>query len=193
MKRKVFGMHFLAVTLLIIGSLSGKANAALTVSNWNLTITSLTFDIDGTLHQEFVGPRDKLDIFVGELYNSNWINSGFLTGSIVDNGSTIAGSEVNAYAWNVSPDGDLAYLRYSPKWQTGNLFNYTVSFSGDFNPEGVDVTNLGVFWGLTSSRRWLQPELQVGTVIPEPSSALLLGFWAAGIAMIRRRNYELNM
>ncbi len=190
MKSNIFGMHFLAVTLLV--SLSAKSYAALTVSNWNLTINSLTFDINGTLHQEFVGPRDQIDIFVGELYNSNWINSGLLNGLIVDNGSTIAGSEVNAYAWSGSPDGDLAYLRYSLKWQTGNLFNYTVSFSGDFNPEGVDIANLGVFWGLNSSRRWLQPELQVGTVIPEPSSALLLGFGAVGLAMIRGRNCKVN-
>jgi len=192
MKYRIFGIQFLAVTLFIHISLSGEANGALIVSNWNLTTTSLTFDINGTLQQGYPGTHsaNQVDIFIGELFNSNWINSGFLTGFIIDRGSTVAGSEVYAYAWNGSPDGDLAYLRYLSRWQNGNLFNYTVSFSGNFNPSGVDATNLDVFWGLAGSR-WLQPELQVGTVIPEPSSALFLGF-SVWLALIRGRKYKIT-
>jgi hypothetical protein len=163
------------------------AGAALIVSNWNITPTTLSFDIIGTLDQTFSGNRDQTDIFIGELNNSNWAISAFLTGTITDNGSSIAGPNVITYAWNGSPDGDVAYLRYLSKWQTGNIFNYSVSYSGNFNPAAVDVSNLGVFWGLYSDR-WLQPQIQVGTAIPELSSIIYIACATFGMVILRRRS-----
>lgn len=179
-------MRTILFTLIVLNIIATETPAALTVSNWNITSTTLSFDITGTIDQPFTGNRDQLDIFVGELNNSSWAISSFITGTIIDNGSTIAGSQLTTYVWNGSPDGDVAYLRYGPKWQTGNMFNYSLSYTGNFDPSAVDAQNLGVFWGLYSNR-WLQPEIQVGTAIPEFSSTLLIAIGTGLITLIRRR------
>jgi hypothetical protein len=173
-------------TLIVLNILASDMRAALTVSNWNITSTTLSFDITGTIDQPFTGNRDQLDIFVGELNNSSWAISSFITGTIIDNGSSIAGTLVYAYVWNGSPDGDVAYLRYGPKWQTGNIFNYSLSYNGSFDPSAVEVQNLAVFWGLYSNRS-LQPEIQIGTAIPELSSTLLIAIGTFLITSIRSR------
>ncbi|MBN2161548.1 MAG: hypothetical protein JXR25_05920 [Pontiellaceae bacterium] len=168
----------------LLAGMTVAAQASLLVSNWELTDTTLSYDLTGTLDASFVGPEEQRYIFVGELGNSSWLNTSFASGEWVDNGSVLASSVSAVYMWNGGSDGDMVYTRCD-NWTTGDQLDLTISYTGSFNPEAVNASNLGVFWGQAGSS-WLQPENQVGSAIPEPATLAFVGIFGAGTLAVRR-------
>lgn len=98
MKPKHTKVATLAVTLITFGSLAGGANAALTITNFDLQSTSISFDISGTI--EGPAPSGGLSwlFFVDANGNGDYDDAPFQTATIAQNiavnGSTSAVSDI---------------------------------------------------------------------------------------------------
>ncbi len=186
----------MTVAISLFGSLAGGANAAISITNFNLSETSVTFDISGTF---LATPPPGM---FSCLFFAN-------PDIAADPGFTVSN---NLTATSASFSGTQALRSFSPSATGAAITNYgdyfLVAFENDFaTNEAINgsfsatwgtptftpsaVNSLDVYWGGNTAL----PDLQViesgvllTTVqVPEPTSALLLGLGSLCAAFRRSR------
>lgn len=192
MKHTLKSVRALAATLITFGSLAGGANAAVTISNVNITNTTFSVSFSGTL------PANSPSSTAGSILVVNpdqFENPGFVIGPTFTDSITqlFSGSQTASFAriGNAS-FGDYILLRFNSNLVANSTFSgvYSASFDSTvFDPSAVE--SLQFYWGgggNTSIPSWTVGGTFLGAAsVPEPTSALLLGFAALGIVASRRR------
>ncbi|MDB4300810.1 PEP-CTERM sorting domain-containing protein [bacterium] len=191
MKLKQTKVATLAATLITFGSLAGGANAALTITNFDLQSTSISFDISGTI--EGPAPSEGLSylFFVDANGNGDYDDAPFQTPTIAQNiavnGSTPAVSSM--WIENADITEDRITLHNDSLWNVGDVLSGSFSASWASPIDTAPLTNgMEVRWGRNKGTA-LQGTLQgTASAVPEPSSALLLGLSTLGVVARRKRN-----
>lgn len=173
----------LAATLISIGSLAGGANAAVVFQVYVDSPTTINITASGTLD----GPAPS------NLLNYLWIDApvGSPQLSLIPTGIFQVGSLNlgNSYVGYANPPYlNPIQLRFNYDLSEGDVFSFngTLTSSSAHNLTNENLDGVNIYWGRNDL------EMTVGTlqgqvsVIPEPSSALLLGFGALGILTRRR-------
>ena len=191
---------------LLLALLPASASAALIVSDWIATPTSLSFKITGQIDGEAtIGVNQKDRLFIGpnglpaqEEKPSTFIASvTSLGGSPTALSTNLVGEagEAGAYMFNDNEANgfriEIARANTS-NWQAGDILNYTVSFS---NERLYDLTSWDPSGAIVSAGSGVpsnipEAQYQVGSFASVPdtgSTAALLGAGVAALAFARRR------
>ena len=194
----------LLAVIFLLTLLPASASAALIVSDWTATPTSLSFKITGTIDEGvpfgtglqksrlFIGPSGLSDdagkhsVFYGTVTS--------LGGSPTALGTVYGGNpgEQGAYLFNSNGSAKLQMQRFGGEWQTGDILNYSVSFSdsGLYDLSSWDPSGAIVSAGRSNFESAPEVGFQVGSFAPVPdtgSTAALLGAGVVAIAFARRR------
>jgi len=193
----------LAATLIIFGSLAGGANAAVIFSNPGGTLNvTFTDAVDYTVNssQTF----DYYHLIIRDVYTSaqpnNWSGGSGVAGA----SSTATLTHINSGLANDGSVFDSAILNYNVPdsndlilgfhWSSvlpvtsGDTFTLSAGtyFTNHLNVALPD-SNATSFDTLLVNGGSFNQATSVQTLIPEPSSALLVGLSALGLAVARRR------
>ena len=172
----------MAFTILVVWQ--PKAHAAVIVSNIQLTETSLSFDISGTI--DVVGPQYNASLFVGDPLNGAWVLHGFGIGTWTNLGGA-SYNPPSGYT-NSNAAGGYVYTDAGGVIQVNDTVNASFSYSGgNFDPLATDTSTWIVSAGSSSSTFILpDPEYATGYVVPEPTAFAMVCL-AAPILILRRR------
>tara|TARA_B100001057_G_C22553476_1_gene834398 strand:- start:71 stop:703 length:633 start_codon:yes stop_codon:yes gene_type:complete len=191
---------------LLLALLPASASAALIVSDWIATPTSVSFKITGQIDGEAtIGVNQKDRLFIGpnglpaqEEKPSTFIASvTSLGGSPTALSTNLVGEagEAGAYMFNDNESNgftiEIARANTS-NWQAGDILNYSVSFS---NSSLYDLTSWDPSGAIVSAGSGVpsnipEAQYQVGSFASVPdtgSTAALLGAGVAALAFARRR------
>ena len=188
--------NLLAVIFLLM-LLPASASAALIVSDWTATPTSLSFKITGTIDEGVtIGPDQDNALFIGP---SNLAYDSGIPSYFGGTASTIEGSPTAISApafYNTGSSGAKIQIRKAgfATWAAGDILSYSVTFS---DPSLYDVTAWNPTGGIVSAGRSSSgyanaPEVQyqVGSFASVPdtgSTAALLGAGVAALAFAKRK------
>ena len=176
---------------LVLALLPASASAALIVSDWTATPTTLSFKITGTIEEGVtIGPHQKHRMFIGPSNlapENKWGVSGTVT--------SLGGSPTSlnfASFFNNSSAAKIQLEKAGGDWAVGDMLNYSISFSSSIL---YDVTAWNPTGGIVSAGRssyTAAPEeaYQVGSFAAVPdtgSTAALFGVGVAALAFARRR------
>ena len=195
----------LLAAIFLLTLLPASASAALIVSDWTATPTSLSFKITGTIDEGVpfgsAAQRDRLFIGPSDLSEDPGKTAtvyGTVTslgGSPTALGTLYGGNpgDQGAYIFNYASGVKIQIQKVGyANWQTGDILNYSISFSdaalydfSSWDPSGAIVSAGRLVYGDA-------PEVgyQVGSFAPVPdtgSTAALLGAGVAALAFARRR------
>ncbi|MEN8694594.1 MAG: PEP-CTERM sorting domain-containing protein [Akkermansiaceae bacterium] len=187
----------LSATLITFGSLAGGANAALTISNWNKTATTLSFDLTGTITDNNPGSSQQNRLFIGVSGVSigGDIVSSDTDGVAIENGgSTFATIYPIIFNGFGGSDNDVLQIATAGAptyngavYSVGDTFNYSISFTGLSNGLSV-VDEPTISWGRTSYTDAPEAAHNAdGSAVPEPSSVILLNLGVLGMIARRKR------
>ena len=139
----------LLTAIFLLVRVPASASAALIVSDWTATPTSLSFDITGTIEAGVtIGPSQANRLFIGP---SNLVgeNKPTVSGTI----TSLGGSPTTlGYAkfFNDSGGGKLQIQKNGGNWAVGDMLNYSISFSSS---NLYDVTAWNPAGGIVSAGR----------------------------------------
>ena len=171
----------LAGTLITFGSLAGGANAAVIISNYDMSVNSVSFSIAGELPST-VPPGSPFGL---AFYNPDIFSSpGFVLGPnflMASSSSFIGSQSLDLVQIGRASSGDYFFILFDSDLAAEEAINgdFSASWSSDvFDPAAINSIN--VEWGLGNSG--IGSSVQLGSVsVPEPSSALLGG---AGVFLL---------
>ncbi len=182
---------------LVLGLLPASASAALIVSDWTATPTSLSFKITGTIDEGVtIGPAQDNVLFIGPsnlAYDSGIPYYFEGTASVIEGSPTAIGGPA---FYNVGGSGAKIQISKAgfASWAAGDMLSFSVTF---FDPLFYDVTAWNPNGGIISAGRSSSgyanaPEAQhqVGSFASVPdtgSTAALLGAGVVALAFARRR------
>jgi len=199
MKHTIESLHPLAAILIAFGTLAAGADAALVVSNFQVTPNSISFSIDG----EILGPQPA-DNFNNEFLfiTTGLDNVDFLSPSSIDatasgilgDGSFLLLSDSYFFENGDVPAGDRISVRFNRAIAIGDTISGSIVLTGasnSINPQEFIDHGFAIHWGRLNLDDVTSPfsgTLQAtGAVVPESSSALLLGLGGLGLLARRRR------
>ena len=201
MKLKYTKVATLAATLIIFGSLAGGANAAVIFSNpggkLNVTFTDA---VDYTVNSSHT--EDYYHLVIRDVYTSdqpsnfaNTIASSTVTLTHINSGSANATPNDSAQYSGISgysvPDNNDLILGF--RWNSdltvtsGDTFTLSAGTYSTNRNIALPDSNAASFDTLLIEGAQFNQATSVQTLIPEPSSALLVGLSALGLAVARRR------
>ena len=201
MKLKYTKVTTLAATLIIFGSLAGGANAAVIFSNpggkLNVTFTDA---VDYTVNSSHT--EDYYHLVIRDVYTSdqpsnfaNTIASSTVTLTHINSGSANATPNDSAQYSGISgysvPDNNDLILGF--RWNSdltvtsGDTFTLSAGTYSTNRNIALPDSNAASFDTLLIDGFQFNQATSVQTLIPEPSSALLVGLSALGLAVARRR------
>lgn len=193
MKHTLKSVRALAATFITLGSLAVGANAAVAISNVNITSTTFSVSFSGTLPANSPSSYPSIILAV----NPDQLETpGFTIGLDFTNSVTQSFSGIqtaNSARLGSAFYGDYLILLFDSDLVANSTFSgvYSASFnSAVFDPSAVE--SLKFYWG--AGGNFNNPADTVGGTflgaasVPEPSSALLIGLGALGLAARRRRN-----
>lgn len=188
MKHTLKSVPALAAALITFGALVGRADAALTITNWNFTPTSLSFDISGTIDGPVPSSGLKWIFLVDEGGNTNWSPAFTLdiSASINSNISVNGGAGIdNFWVETGDPSEDRLTMNRNSGWNIGDTLSGTLNVS--WVPLGsLSATpDLEFRWGRNGNNAFAGT-LQGTGAVPEPSS-FLLGLGALPLMARRKR------
>lgn len=177
--------------LSLLALLSPCAWAQISITNWEMTDTSLSFDLSGSTTVASTPTLNTGRIFIGVPGVSTWINtadSGTATGEIDGKTSflTFAQDYENGdYIEILTTVGEYDFTN-------GGSLSVTVSFTDqDFTTANLAEDSLKVFWGANSNGPpFPDPSTQIGSIsaVPEPSTyAGITAVVVLGATLVRRR------
>ena len=202
MKLKYTKVATLAATLIIFGSLAGGANAAVIFSNPGGTLNvTFTDAVDYTVNSSHT--HNYYHLVIRDVYTSaqpnNWA-------SIFGVGSTVTLTHNNSGLANVNPNDNVVYsgildfnvpdnndLILGFRWSSdltvtsGDTFTLSAGTYSTNRNIALPDSNAASFDTLLIEGAQFNQATSVQTLIPEPSSALLVGLSALGLAVARRR------
>lgn len=178
-----------AIALAAVVLSTSAAKAAVTLSNIELTPTSLKFTVSGTLPPTAPAGSAGFLVLVNPEVNES---PGYTVGSF-DSASTQnftgaqGGGLLNIYTGNPSA-GDYTLIYFSPGLVAGSELSGT--FTAEWSSIALDptaVTHLDLYWGMGSTMDGgtYLGTMELGTV-PEPSFVLMLPGGAA-LGWLRRK------
>ena len=187
----------LLAAIFLLTLLPASASAALIVSDWTATPTSLSFKITGTIDEGVtIGPAQDNVLFIGP---SNLAYDSGIPYYFEGTASVIEGSPTAISApaiYNVGGSGAKIQIRKAgfATWAAGDMLSYSVTFS---DPSLYDVTAWNPNGGIISAGRSSsgcanapEAQYQVGSFASVPdtgSTAALLGAGVVALAFARRR------
>jgi len=179
--------------LVLLAASQTAVNGAIVIENWNLTPSSLTFDLSGSgasLPAPSASSENVLYIF--PLPGSDWMSSN-ATGTIVNPPATADGVQViSAVGFNSGSQDHLGLtgasdFDFTDGGMISGSFSFVPDIGGSFNPSAIDVNNVIVAWGLEGGNLSSSRDLGTTTPIPEPSSFFVGGVLLLGTILRRRR------
>ena len=193
MINKIYKATLVAALVFVAGT---SVNAAIVISNFNLTSNSVNFDISGTF------PSSLPPFVRGQLLFVNpsvAANPGFALGNQLDSSSySFTGSKpLLAIKTGDSSYGDYFAVVFGSDFAGGETINGSVAATWGgtaFNP--LAVSSLNVFWGANITiSGWEVTFHPTGgrfltSVVPEPSSLSLLLAGGAVLMAGRRRKSD---
>tara|TARA_Y100001970_G_scaffold119280_1_gene147957 strand:+ start:459 stop:1025 length:567 start_codon:yes stop_codon:yes gene_type:complete len=185
--KKLISKAIASATLL----LSLNANAGLVISDIEITSTSLSFDVTGTL--DVVNLYDLDSLFFGDatqttnLFNSINGTYGLSKNSGTYDFSSTGGSFVEGSYW-----GEYLFTNGADILVVGDVIDISVSWTGSFNVDQFNWDNFVVQAGHSGNPVFNNVTNQIaGGVelenVPEPSTLAILGLGIIGLAF-RRAN-----
>lgn len=179
--------------LVAITSISGLAQGAVTITNFQLTTTTLSFNISGTMPATPPAVSRRGLYFVNPVLNASpGVALGSFVGSATQSftGTQSLRATLNPIQTGSSIAGDYFFVVFENDLAANEPISGTVSAtwtSAAFDPEAAPYLNLK--WG-SSSFDTANTGIQLAVVyIPEPSS-VLLGAVTSLILLARRRRTE---
>lgn len=178
------------LSLFLASQLAATAQAQLILSLEELTPSSLTFSVSGTMG----GPTPDDFLFaMGISANSNWIefdnpgspdqgslSASFIQGATLDSTTAVIDGFGQYIFFQFASDLSLASLG------TGSLVTYTNPATTRFFPDAVDSMTLA--WGFNTGDTMVPVgAVQSSAPIPEPTSAGLLALGLAALGFHRQR------
>ncbi|MFK7788355.1 MAG: PEP-CTERM sorting domain-containing protein [Phycisphaeraceae bacterium] len=175
-------MKRLAVVTAACAALTPAAHAAVVISNIELTTTSLSFDLVGTI-DDVVGQFSQESLFLGEEGNSDWIG-GFAMGNWDHTSGTFEPNSVLVLS-DASAGDRVVIASTNDTLQFGDTIDGTFTLTGgNFDPTKTDTSK----WILSAGYNTFtfpDPTTQTGSVVPEPTS--LAAIFVGGLLVLRRR------
>jgi hypothetical protein len=194
MKLKQTKVAALAATLITYASLSAQSYAAITVSNFQISSSVVSFDVSG----ELAGPTPADDLAAIFFINSNpTIDPGFVvpSGFTAPLSHTWTGSQTLSASFPLFTGSQDAYntdyfgLFFASNLSEGETISGSVTAT--FSPGTFDLTQVSqidVVWGRDAAFSTVSGGVTQGViVIPEPSTLLLFWLGAAGFVTRRKR------
>ena len=177
MKNKYFAF------LLASGFVSHQANAAISITNFNLTTNSVTFDISGTMPNNLPASNKNALWFVNPILAASpgfALGSGLAPGSLSFSGTQAFKTSLPVATGNVT-FGDYFFVIFNNDLATGETVSGTLTAtwtSTAFDPSVIN--DLNVYWGASGSLAAVNSGTFLTTIspVPEPSAALLVAFSA---------------
>ena len=148
--------------------LASNVHAQIVVKNWQLTPTSLSFDITGSNTVNFTPSLERPSLFIGQPGNNNWILSptnsmatitGTADGIGFNNAGVVNHPVFGNYAYTVATQpipGEFTPLEFNDG--IDDSINLTFSVTGQFDPSAIRASNVIVSWGLNSSNILPDPD-----------------------------------
>lgn len=175
-----------SLTALTLGTFAAEqSRAGLLISNIELTTTSLSFDLSGTI-DDVVGSNNSNILFIGEIGNTDWITTNFASGTwtAVDSNTQGAFAEVLAFGSQVNR---ASISVQNHPFVAGDEIEGSFSVTdSSFDPTATDTSNWVVSVG-HNDVAFLDATTVTGSAAPEPTSFALLLASGLGIACRRRR------
>ena len=171
-------------TLALLIVMSGRySHADVLISNIQLTETSLSFDIAGTI--DIVGPTNSDSLYIGDPLNGSWNLHGFGSG-ILTNHAGASYTPGGAYTSSNSAGG-YVYMDAGGVIQVNDTIDASFSYSGgNFVPSATDTSSWIVSAGWNGDTFILpDPAYATGYAVPEPSGLAI--FLCVGALAIHRR------
>jgi len=186
----------LTAAMALFGSSIGSVNAAISITNFNLSETAVTFDISGTFLSTpppgmlsclfFANPNIAAD--PGFTVSNNLT----ATSASFSGTQALRGFSPSATGAAVTNYGDYFLVAFANDFATDEAINGSFSAtwgSTTFTPSAVG--SLDVYWGGDTSLADLQViesgSLLTTIAVPEPTSALLLGLGSLCLVFRRSR------
>lgn len=172
------------LTIIFVTLPTHRSDAALVISDIELTETTLSFALSGTV--DVVGTFGGNQLYIGESSNTSWVAS-FSPGSWADNGGTYTFGDAIV---NSTSAGDVAVLTgAATSLSVGDTIDGTFSASGTFDPNATNTDNWIVSAGYTTPSFVTLPDpgTATGQAVPEPSTGLIAMAMMVGLACRRRR------
>ena len=202
MKLKYTKVATLAATLIIFGSLAGGANAAVIFSNPGGTLNvTFTDAVDYTVNSSH--SHNYYHLVIRDVYTSDQPSN--FTSTVAN--STVTLTHINSGSANATPNDSAQYsgissnsvpdrndlilgFYWSPPGLTvtsGDTFTLSAGTYSTNRNIALPDSNAASFDTLLIEGAQFNQATSVQTLIPEPSSALLVGLSALGLAVARRR------
>lgn len=162
-----------------------SVQGSIQLSNIQLTSSSLTFDLIGTVDN--VGSIDPDSFYIGEPDNNTWVN-GFTSGTWTYHSGDYVPTAVEMNEGGSF--GDYAYSNASSAIQIGDSVDLSFSLTGTniAFPANTNTANWIISAGYNSTRYLPDVTAKTGGVVPEPTSVFiwgLIGFSASGVFRLR--------
>ena len=189
MKHLIFAGALMEILLF-----AGEASAAISVSNFQITTTTVSFNISGTLSGPLPLQSARTLFFVNTVPASpGFVLTPFVSSSSsqIWTGSQILDSSYPLFTGSPSfSTGDYFGMAFASNLSVGEIVSgsvFATFASGTFDPTAVSAIEL--VWGTSGDgSSFSGGSSQTTFAVPEPSSSMLFGLFGLGLATRRRRS-----
>ncbi len=176
---------------------TSTANASVVIDDFELTTSSLSFHVKGTVTS--LSPQFRYQLLFGLVDDdtSDWFDYVFDTAVVWEEGPRHSYSTLDVYSLSRSPYSDSILTRNKGlwNWYIGAHIDIKFDIPGKFNPENFDINNFGMQVGssggtIVDSTYNIVDQINPVSTIPIPPSIFLFGSATVGLSF--RRKYKFS-